>query len=126
MIQQSVAEELIYRTVDDPKDYSKEDKGQYYIRLIARYAHFRDDTGKKGIWDALKDLFKGEDNPKVLVVASADYRRTGAAERAGSILLSLDPTDKKYDVISIDATSPKCAGNGSLYALEFYESDYRI
>jgi spermidine synthase len=29
-------------------------------------------------------------------------------------------TDKKYDVISIDATSPKCAGNGSLYALEFY------
>ena len=30
-------------------------------------------------------------------------------------------TDKKYDVISIDATSPKCAGNGSLYALEFYE-----
>jgi spermidine synthase len=30
-------------------------------------------------------------------------------------------TDKKYDVISIDATSPKCAGNGSLYAFEFYE-----
>ena len=30
-------------------------------------------------------------------------------------------SDKKYDVISIDATSPKMAGNGSLYALEFYE-----
>jgi spermidine synthase len=30
-------------------------------------------------------------------------------------------TDKKYDVISVDATSPKMAGNGSLYALEFYE-----
>jgi len=30
-------------------------------------------------------------------------------------------TDKKYDVISVDATSPKCAGNGSLYALEFYK-----
>ncbi len=29
--------------------------------------------------------------------------------------------DEKYDVISIDATSPKMAGNGSLYALEFYE-----
>ncbi|MFC1874451.1 fused MFS/spermidine synthase, partial [Chloroflexota bacterium] len=28
---------------------------------------------------------------------------------------------KKYDVISIDATSPKSAGNGSLYTLEFYE-----
>jgi spermidine synthase len=27
---------------------------------------------------------------------------------------------KTYDVISIDATSPKMAGNGSLYALEFY------
>ena len=26
----------------------------------------------------------------------------------------------KYDVISIDATSPKMAGNGSLYTLEFY------
>ncbi len=30
-------------------------------------------------------------------------------------------TDKKYDVISIDATSPKMAGNGSLYTLEFYQ-----
>jgi len=29
-------------------------------------------------------------------------------------------TDKEYDVISIDATSPKMAGNGSLYTLEFY------
>jgi spermidine synthase len=29
-------------------------------------------------------------------------------------------TDKEYDVISVDATSPKMAGNGSLYALEFY------
>jgi spermidine synthase len=31
-------------------------------------------------------------------------------------------SDETYDVISIDATSPKMAGNGSLYALEFYES----
>jgi len=30
-------------------------------------------------------------------------------------------TDRKYDIISVDATSPKMAGNGSLYALEFYE-----
>jgi len=30
-------------------------------------------------------------------------------------------TDRKYDVISVDATSPKMAGNGSLYAREFYE-----
>ncbi len=30
-------------------------------------------------------------------------------------------TDEKYDVISIDATTPKMAGNGSLYTLEFYE-----
>jgi spermidine synthase len=30
-------------------------------------------------------------------------------------------SDAIYDVISIDATSPKMAGNGSLYALEFYE-----
>jgi spermidine synthase len=30
-------------------------------------------------------------------------------------------TDKEYDVITIDATSPKMAGNGSLYSLEFYE-----
>ena len=30
-------------------------------------------------------------------------------------------TDKEYDVISIDATSPKMAGNGSLYALDFYQ-----
>jgi spermidine synthase len=30
-------------------------------------------------------------------------------------------TDKEYDVISIDATSPKMAGNGSLYTLEFYQ-----
>ena len=30
-------------------------------------------------------------------------------------------SDEKYDVISIDATSPKMAGNGSLYALEFYQ-----
>jgi len=30
-------------------------------------------------------------------------------------------TDETYDVISIDATSPKMAGNGSLYSLEFYE-----
>jgi len=30
-------------------------------------------------------------------------------------------TDKQYDVISIDATSPKMAGNGSLYTLEFYK-----
>jgi spermidine synthase len=30
-------------------------------------------------------------------------------------------TDKTYDVISIDATSPKMAGNGALYAFDFYE-----
>jgi spermidine synthase len=30
-------------------------------------------------------------------------------------------TDEEYDVISVDATSPKMAGNGSLYTLEFYE-----
>jgi len=30
-------------------------------------------------------------------------------------------TDETYDVISIDATSPKMAGNGSLYSLEFYQ-----
>jgi spermidine synthase len=30
-------------------------------------------------------------------------------------------SDKVYDVISIDATSPKMAGNGSLYVLEFYQ-----
>ena len=29
-------------------------------------------------------------------------------------------TDETYDVISIDATSPKMAGNGALYSLEFY------
>lgn len=29
-------------------------------------------------------------------------------------------TDRTYDVISVDATSPKMAGNGSLYALDFY------
>ena len=29
-------------------------------------------------------------------------------------------TDRKYDVISVDATSPKMAGNGSLYTLEFF------
>jgi spermidine synthase len=29
-------------------------------------------------------------------------------------------TDRVYDVISIDATSPKMAGNGSLYTEEFY------
>jgi spermidine synthase len=28
----------------------------------------------------------------------------------------------KYDIISVDATSPKSAGSGSLYSLEFYES----
>jgi spermidine synthase len=30
-------------------------------------------------------------------------------------------SQKSYDIISIDATSPKMAGNGSLYALEFYQ-----
>ncbi len=30
-------------------------------------------------------------------------------------------TDESYDVISIDATSPKMAGNGALYALDFYQ-----
>lgn len=30
-------------------------------------------------------------------------------------------SDQQYDVISIDATSPKMAGNGSLYSLEFYQ-----
>ncbi|MDH3457964.1 MAG: fused MFS/spermidine synthase [Gemmatimonadota bacterium] len=30
-------------------------------------------------------------------------------------------SDKQYDVISIDATTPKMAGNGSLYTREFYE-----
>jgi len=29
-------------------------------------------------------------------------------------------TDQTYDVISVDATSPKMAGNGSLYTLEFF------
>ncbi|MCG6955167.1 MAG: fused MFS/spermidine synthase [Gemmatimonadetes bacterium] len=29
-------------------------------------------------------------------------------------------TDKTYDIISIDATSPKMAGNGSLYTVDFY------
>ncbi|MHB1194183.1 MAG: fused MFS/spermidine synthase [Longimicrobiales bacterium] len=31
-------------------------------------------------------------------------------------------SEEKYDVISIDLTSPKMAGNGSLYTLEFYET----
>jgi spermidine synthase len=30
-------------------------------------------------------------------------------------------TDRQYDVISVDATSPKMAGNGSLYTREFYQ-----
>ncbi|GMV08032.1 MAG: hypothetical protein AMXMBFR53_43070 [Gemmatimonadota bacterium] len=30
-------------------------------------------------------------------------------------------TDQVYDVIAVDATSPKMAGNGSLYTVEFYE-----
>jgi spermidine synthase len=30
-------------------------------------------------------------------------------------------TDRVYDVIAVDATSPKMAGNGSLYTLEFFE-----
>ena len=30
-------------------------------------------------------------------------------------------TEEKYDVISIDATSPKGAGNGNLYSVELYE-----
>ncbi len=30
-------------------------------------------------------------------------------------------TDSTYDVISVDATSPQMAGNGSLYALDFYK-----
>jgi spermidine synthase len=30
-------------------------------------------------------------------------------------------SDEVYDIISIDATSPKMAGNGSLYARDFYE-----
>ena len=31
-------------------------------------------------------------------------------------------TELQYDIISVDATSPKSAGSGSLYSLEFYES----
>jgi hypothetical protein len=31
-------------------------------------------------------------------------------------------SEETYDVISIDLTSPKMAGNGSLYTLEFYET----
>jgi len=31
-------------------------------------------------------------------------------------------TDKQYDIITVDATSPKSAGSGSLYTKEFYES----
>ncbi|RJO62342.1 MAG: hypothetical protein C4542_04440 [Dehalococcoidia bacterium] len=31
-------------------------------------------------------------------------------------------TDKKYDVITVDATSPKSAGSGNLYTREFYQS----
>ena len=34
-------------------------------------------------------------------------------------------TDAAYDVISVDATSPKAAGNGSLYVLEFYRLSRR-
>ncbi|UCC25259.1 MAG: fused MFS/spermidine synthase, partial [Gemmatimonadales bacterium] len=30
-------------------------------------------------------------------------------------------SDRRYDVISVDATSPKMAGNGSLYTRDFYE-----
>lgn len=30
-------------------------------------------------------------------------------------------TDKTYDIISVDATSPKSSGSGSLYTLEFYQ-----
>ncbi len=31
-------------------------------------------------------------------------------------------TDRVYDIISVDATSPKSAGSGSLYSTEFYQS----
>ena len=30
-------------------------------------------------------------------------------------------TDKTYDIISVDATSPKSSGSGSLYTMEFYQ-----
>ena len=30
-------------------------------------------------------------------------------------------TEKTYDVITVDATSPKLAGNGNLYSIEFYK-----
>jgi len=30
-------------------------------------------------------------------------------------------TEKKFDIITVDATSPKCAGNVSLYTKEFYD-----
>jgi hypothetical protein len=30
-------------------------------------------------------------------------------------------TEQEYDIISVDATSPKMAGNGSLYTRDFYE-----
>ncbi|NIA29094.1 MAG: tetratricopeptide repeat protein, partial [Actinobacteria bacterium] len=30
-------------------------------------------------------------------------------------------TDRTYDVVTVDATSPKLAGNGNLYSKEFYE-----
>jgi spermidine synthase len=34
----------------------------------------------------------------------------------------LNRTRNTYDIISVDATSPKSAGSGSLYSLEFYKS----
>jgi hypothetical protein len=106
VIRPASAEELIYKIVPDTADYSKENKGQYYIRFISRYAHFRDDTGNGGFWAALKDLFKGEKHPKVLVIASADYGSSRSTSKAGRVLLSLDPSDKQYDDSTADYNKP--------------------
>jgi spermidine synthase len=48
------------------------------------------------------------DNPKLTII-SGDGRNY--------LLL----TDRVYDIISVDATSPKSAGSGSLYTKEFYQ-----
>lgn len=49
------------------------------------------------------------------VLAAPSYRLIPGDGRNYAAVAS-----EQYDVISIDATSPKMAGNGSLYALEFY------
>lgn len=85
---------LRYKTFERDKIPPSRQYDQYYLRLIAEYAHFRE-KNNKDFWKRLRSIFK-DVNRKVLVTASGGFTAASEHIESSRLLLSLDPNGETF------------------------------